>query len=244
MQTNLDKLDPGTLDALASVKGLKRLDKALTNENKLAVIYFDDGETSSPGIFDLLGHAQHSGYDLAICRLNTESFKADEEGLFLEAWKDFRNRIYIPLILELSHALPETMGIEKLCREIASAAIDGFTLPGLSMRKYRDDYQKSTEQFGLSYIFQNDDPEELEEIDRSGTFPGTLFWVRNSAVAKDAMKFSTMPIISDIGHHENIPSIKGLVTLFPTKENGTINSQVTAIEMDKLAAIVKTALKK
>lgn len=71
----------------------------------------------------------------------------------LDQLKDFRQQVYVPVIL-MGYMNPVLQyGFEKFCQHVADVAVDGLIIPDLPIHEFETEYAAIIKKYGLSFIF-------------------------------------------------------------------------------------------
>jgi tryptophan synthase alpha chain len=106
-----------------------------------------------------------------------------------EQLKDFRHKVYAPVIL-MGYMNPVLQyGFERFCQHAAAVAVDGLILPDLPIYEFETEYGVIVKKYGLSFIFlitPETSEERIRKIDELST--GFIYAVSSSSTTGNTTK--------------------------------------------------------
>jgi tryptophan synthase alpha chain len=127
--------------------------------------------------------------------IQASSTKALQNGmtmqLLFEQLRDFRKKIYVPVILMGNINPVLQFGFENFCKQCASLPVDGIILPDLPEYEFENEYGEIIKRYGLSFIFlitPETSEERIKKLDALST--GFLYAVSSSSTTGNKKDFT------------------------------------------------------
>ncbi len=179
---------------------MNRIEKLFRNKkNNVLSIYFTAGFPRLDDTIEVLTSLQNSGVDMVELGVPYSDPLADgpviqhsstvslQNGVTIkkifEQLENFRNRIFLPVIL-MGYLNPVLQyGIERFCEDAQNAGIDGLILPDLPVDEYEKEYKILFRKHKLDFIFlitPETSEDRIQKIDHLSK--GFIYAVSSSSI--------------------------------------------------------------